>query len=238
MGPVKQLPLDVGLRELATFTSFVPGDAAAAVAALQGLAAGGAQQMTLWGPAGVGKTHLLQAVCHAARLAGHSSMYLPLGRLRAQGPGIVEGLAELEVICLDELHVVLGDRAWERALCHLINQVRDYRHALVMALRDNPGQVTTALPDLGSRLLWGPVFWIGSQDDAVKLAVLQHRAQQRGFELPEPVGYFLLNRYQRDLVSLLALLERIDNASLAAQRRVTIPFIREILQAEQNRTNL
>ncbi len=232
MGPVKQLPLDVGLRELATFTSFVPGDAAAAVDALQGLAAGGAQQMTLWGPAGVGKTHLLQAVCHAARAAARSSIYLPLALVREEGPGILEGVAELEVICLDELQAVLGDREWEWALFRLINQVREYPHALVMALRDNPRQVTTALPDLGSRLLWGPVFWIGSQDDAVKLAVLQHRAQQRGFELPDQVGYFLLNRYQRDLVSLLALLERIDNASLAAQRRVTIPFIKEILYAE------
>jgi DnaA family protein len=58
---------------------------------------------------------------------------------------------------------------------------------------------------------------------------LQLRARQRGFELPDDVAHYLLRRAPRDPASLFALLDRLDYASLAAQRKLTIPFVRELL---------
>ncbi len=226
---MRQLPLDLDIYEQTDFATFVPGQAEAVVAALQRLAAEGGEQIVLWGAAAVGKTHLLQAVCHAAAKRAGKGMYLPLRQLVNAPAGILTGLAEVGLVCVDDLHTVIGDLAWELALVELIDIARLYRHGLVLALQDNPVHLHTALPDLGSRLIWGTVFNLVYQDDATKQAILQQYAKRRGFELSTESTDYLLSRYPRDLHSQIALLAKIDRASLSEQRRVTVPFIKGVL---------
>jgi DnaA-homolog protein len=227
----RQLTLNLRPRDEATFAKFHPGANRAAVHALVALAGmpGGAQQMYLWGARGIGKSHLLQAVCHQAALQRRGCVYLPLAQFEALDAGLLDGLGAIDTVCIDDLDAVAGLAAWERGLFNLINAVRDAGHRLVLASTQNPAHMALMLPDLGSRLVWGPVFYLRALDDATRLDLLKARAAQYGLELKDEVGRFLLNNYQRDAGSLLAALARLNEASLAAKRRLTIPFIKSVL---------
>jgi DnaA family protein len=124
---------------------------------------------------------------------------------------------------------VLGDSAWEKALFGLINEALASDSRLVFATGTAPAELDVTLADLRSRLLWGPVFRLEPPNDRDKLLILQHRAAARGFDLPDESARYLLTRYPRDLREQLRLLDRIDIATLAAQRRATLPFIKSVL---------
>lgn len=222
----RQLPLAIGLQDSATFDNFEPG---ANRALLHALASDGEPYLYFWGPAGCGKTHLLQAACRRAGEGGAQAVYLPARELVTLSPGVLEDLEALPLLCLDDVEALGGRPEWERALFDLFNRVRDAGGRLLAAGAHAPGGLGIALPDLVSRLSWGPVFHIEALDDADKLRALQRRARCRGLELPAEVGRYLLQRAPRDMPSLFALLERLDAASLAAQRRLTIPFVRRLL---------
>ncbi len=230
---VQQLALRMWLRESATFANYVYGSNGQVVTSLQQACGGGAERFIyLWGSNSVGKSHLLQAACHTAAATGEGSVYLPLSE-----PGLVpemlDGLEQMAVVAVDNLDAIAGNRSWETALFHLYNRIRDQGHGvlLVAANQPLPAQPLT-LPDLHSRLAWGLVFQLHSLSDAEKLAALQQRADQRGFELSEEVGRYLLRHYQRDMTALFELLELLDQRSLAQQRRLTIPFVKEVIGTE------
>lgn len=220
------MTLRVGLRDSATFANFLAGDNAAALHLLQ---QGGEPFVYLWGGQGSGRTHLLQAACHAESAHGGSPAYLPLAALARAGTAVLDGLEQMSLVCLDDLQAVAGQGAWEEGLFHLYNRVRDAGGRLLAAADAGPAVLGVQLADLRSRLSWGPVFQLQSLDDAGKLAALQLRARARGMELGAEVGAYLLRRCPRDMHALFELLERLDQASLAAQRRLTIPFVRELI---------
>ncbi|WP_420824459.1 DnaA regulatory inactivator Hda [Sulfurivermis fontis] len=222
----RQLTLRIGLRDSATFANFLPGDNAAALHLLQ---QGGEPFIYLWGAGGSGRSHLLQAACHAVTAGGGSPAYLPLAGLADTGVAMLDGLEQMSLVCLDDLQAVAGNAAWEEALFHLYNRVRDAGGRLLAAADASPVTLGIQLADLRSRLAWGPVFQLQPLDDAGKLAALQLRARARGMDLSEEVGTYLLRRCPRDMQALFELLERLDQASLAAQRRLTIPFVRELI---------
>jgi len=218
-----QLPLRLQLRDSATFDNF--HDEGNELA-LQALRAGGGDSLYLWGPAGCGKSHLLQAACHAAP----GAVYLPLGGIAGAQPAIFEGLEAIPVVAIDDLGLVAGAADWEAALFHLYNRIREAGGRLLLAAEGSPAALGFRLPDLVTRLGWGLVFRLQPLGDAGRRRALQLLARHRGFELPDEVADYLLRRQPRDMNSLFALLERLDEASLAAQRRLTIPFVRGLLQ--------
>jgi len=230
-----QLPLDLRLRESSRFDTFEPeasGLAAATVHRLATAGTAGERQVFLHGPAGTGKTHLLQAACHAAYAAGHSCVYLPLADFAAGDPAdVLEGIDRIDLLALDDLQAVSGGREdWEPALFGLINRVRDGTGKLLLAARSAPEALGCTLPDLVSRFVWGPVFRLDLPGDSSIKAILRMRAAARGLRLGEGVADYLLRHESRDLESLLELLDRLDLAALAEQRALTIPFIREQLR--------
>ncbi|HID49852.1 MAG TPA: DnaA regulatory inactivator Hda [Chromatiales bacterium] len=222
-----QLTLGIGLRDSATFASFLSDGNELVVRALQDEAEA---MVYLWGPTGSGRTHLLQALCHQAVHRGAPPAYLPLRDLVSLSPAMLEGLEQQAVIGIDDVQAVAGTPQWEEALFHLYNRVRGAGHRLVVSGDAAPHGLGLALPDLVTRLGWGPVFRLAPLDDAGKRRALQLRAQSRGMELSDEVAAYLLRRSPRDMASLFALLERLDQASLAAQRKLTIPFVRQLLR--------
>lgn len=227
----QQLALNIRLRAEATFAAYYPARNEAAVHALQTMAEepGGARQAYLWGAAGTGKSHLLQAVCHRTSARGQRSVYLPLAQLRTIDADVLEDLGEVHAVCIDDVDAIAGCSRWEHALFNLINAVRDANHRLVLASKDNAAGLPLKLADLHSRLVWGPVFHLNALDDMAKLALLKARARESGLALRDDVARYLLHNCRRDTGSLLDALARLDAASLVAQRRVTIPFIKEVL---------
>ncbi|MES2819355.1 MAG: DnaA regulatory inactivator Hda [Pseudomonadota bacterium] len=232
MKPI-QLPLGVRLRDDATFANYYPGANAAALGYVERLCdpdAGWTESLIyLWGGPGVGRSHLLQAACLRVEQAGEQALYLPLGELVSHGPALFDNLEQCELVCLDDLDAVVGRAEWEEALFHLFNRLRDSGRRLLLAAGSAPRELAVQLPDLQSRLTQALVFQLCSLSDEDKLRALQLRASRRGLHLSDEVGRFILTRGERSMSALFALLERLDQASLQAQRKLTIPFLKEIL---------
>ncbi|MBA3582591.1 MAG: DnaA regulatory inactivator Hda [Gammaproteobacteria bacterium] len=224
-----QLALNIHLPETATLAAFIAADNADLVALLNAMALGHSElQAYVWGESGVGKTHLLQAACHVANSAGLRSVYIPLDVAMSYGANALEGLDALDLVCLDELHLLAGQADWERALFNLINELRSRQARLILASR-KPVSYAWQLADLQSRLSWGPVYQLRSLSDQQKAEVLIKRAALRGLVLKEDVADYMLSRYPRNLAILCDILQTLDRASLAEQRALTIPFVKQIL---------
>jgi DnaA family protein len=222
---MRQLPLGVRLQDRTSFASFLAGDNGLPLAAVQRTASGtGERCVWLHGPAGSGKSHLLQALCAAVP----GSAYFPLAQLLASGPDVLEGAEQLTAVALDDLHVVAGDAGWERRLFALYNDCDAHATRLVIAARHPVTGLGVVLPDLRSRLASMPHFAMRPLDEAQQREALQRRAAQRGLELPDETVRYLQRRYARDMSSMQALLDRLDAASLEEQRRLTVPFIRQV----------
>lgn len=227
-----QIPLAMRLRERAVFDSFVAGPNALAVQALRATARGEARE-ALWlsGPAGVGKTHLLQALCAEAQHGQRASAYLPLRELRELGAEVLSGWQQMQVLAIDDLEAVAGDRAWEQALFGLHREAQERGAVLVATAREPPQALPFALPDLASRFAAATLLPLRPLDEAQQREALRLRAQARGLDLPEETALYLQRRFPRDLPTLYQLLDTLDEAALAAQRRVTVPFIRSVLES-------
>ena len=217
-----QIPLQIRLNDNATFDNFFIADNAQAVSLLQSKE----PFVYLWSASAAGKTHLLQAVCHPHRQA----IYLPLSEHQLWSPEIFEGLEQHALLCLDDVQTIAGDPDWERGLFNLFNRVREMKGRLIVTANCSPASLHIKLADLASRLSWGVSLRLNELTDEQKVKALSMRAQLRGFNMAEDVASYLLKHCPRDLHSLFAILDKLDDASLQAQRRISIPFIKQCLQ--------
>ncbi len=235
----QQLPLGLRLRDASSFENFYPGDNAQAVESLRDLLrespmVKGPRIFYLWGESATGKTHLLEAACRHAQALGATARYLPLS-LPELSPAVVEAAERDFLICLDDVQKVAGNASWETALFAIYELACATGARLAVAANSIPAHAGFRMPDLATRLAAGRVYQLHRLSDDAKTDALSLRARNRGFDLPPEAARYIVQRYPRDLRSLFALLDRIDTASLARQRRVTIPFLREIEAAETER---
>ena len=228
---INQLTLGVGLKDEATFTNYYASQNGPLVQELKKTASGTGERVIYFcGSGGQGCTHLLQASCHEATHHKQTSVYLPLTSLIEYSPAIFEGLDSLKLICIDDVHLIAGKPQWEEAFFHAYNRIHDAGGSLIVTANVMPKALGLALPDLVSRLSWGVAFQLQGLTDAEKLSVLIMRAERRGMTLSEEVGKFILHHCPRHMSTLFAALEALDKASLAAQRKLTVPFVKTVLQ--------
>jgi DnaA family protein len=231
---MEQLPLRVGPPDQAVFENFFAGANAPLVHALREIATVARRAVLwAWGPPESGRTHLLQAAVNAAGAAAQRAAYLPAGDTTL-GPAAVDGFGGLDLVCVDDVDAVAGDEAWERALFLLFEQQRQAGARLVLTARSAPLHAPFTLPDLASRLSSGATFRVQPLTDDEKREALQQRAAWRGLELPDDVAGYLLTRAERGTAALFGLLDRLDSESLAAQKRLTVPFVRAVLEAARS----
>jgi DnaA family protein len=226
---MRQLPLGVQLKERATFASFLTARNVELVTHLRHVATTTPPGATwLAGPHTAGKSHLLQAVC-AATAPGKRAAYLPLESLLPFGPAAIEGAEQLDLACFDDVASVAGLDDWEARLFSIWQRAQERGGTLLFAARENPAQVAFTLADLKSRLASSAVFAVRELNDEEQLEALYLRASLRGFELPPETARYLQRRFPRDMRSLCEVLDTLDDAAFAAQRRLTVPFLKEIL---------
>lgn len=227
---MQQLPLDVRLADHAVFDSFHAAGNELLVHQLRaGATTPGQPPLWLWASPGQGKTHLLQATVALAAAQGRRAAYVPLDASPALPAGVLDGMGTLDLVCLDDLQAVAGQSGWESSLFRFYEALRNTGGNLVLAADGPPAGLVFGLPDLASRLKSGATFRVHALDDEGRLCALQMRARFRGFELPDETGRYLLARVGRGVAELFQLLDQLDRAALAAQKQLTIPFVRQVL---------
>lgn len=229
---MSQLALPLKLQDHAVFESFLPTGNEALVAFLRDTVA------SINGPGGwirgagsTGKTHLLQAVCECAQ---DDAQFLPVADFVEAGPDILEGLSNRQFVCLDDVDAVSGDANWELKLFSLYNALVDAGGVLLCSAAAAPRDCGFELADLVSRFSRLPTFHLHPLDEAERIEALQLRARHRGLDLPTESASYLLTRSTRDMASLYALLDKLDAEAMIAKRRLTIPFVKEVLSLNQS----
>ena len=234
---MQQIPLSVRLADRAVFASFLPAHNSEALQHVQRVAGGAAIGLTwLCGAGGSGKTHLLQAACAAASERMRAG-YVPLAQVAPLGVGVLEGLPQMQCLCLDDIDAVAGQIEWERGIFGLLREIEESGARLIVAAQAPPALSHFSLADLASRCAAGAVFQLRLLEEHEQQAALQLRARLRGLELPDETWHWLRKRFPRDMRTLYELLDTLDEAALTAQRRLTVPFIREVLRSARVRAD-
>jgi len=223
----RQLTLNVRLSDHACFENFLPGANEQAVHSVGELIDGGSGLLLLHGAQGTGKTHLLYSAQKAALAAARRAEYFSMS-----DEEVLDGLGRFDeagaLVCVDDIDRVAGDARLERFLFNLVEILRPTQSGLLLAGRKPPSECGYGLADLLSRLNSGASIRLSPLTDNDKAAAMRLRAQHRGFHLPTEVIAYVMKRFPRDTTALFTLLDRIDRYSLSAQRKVTIPLIREL----------
>ncbi|MFK7734019.1 MAG: DnaA regulatory inactivator Hda [Pseudomonadales bacterium] len=229
---MKQLVLGISLREHSDFANFKIGDKnQELVAALKKFSAQSVPAvMLLHGEKQTGRSHLLEASCAAASELGVSTAYLPMQELQSSNPvELLEGLDAVDLLAIDDLDLVLHDEHWAKALFHLYNRGQQNKQRLLCSAAHPPAQLQVALPDLQSRLSAALVYHVAALNDEERKDCLIQRAHLLGFVMNDDVANYVLARAERSMGNLLRLLHVLDQETLVHQRRLTVPFVKSVM---------
>jgi DnaA family protein len=226
-----QIPLPLTPRRDSRFEDFIPGPNAAVVESLKDMLDEAGSHVFLHGDEGSGKTHLLNALCLETRERGGRAYYLALKRLPGDAAAALQGVEGLDLVCVDDLHLVAGDRDWEEALFHGFNRIRETGGRLLVSSCKRLSALDINLPDLASRLAWGLQLPLKPLSDADKLAVISRHSDALGLGLGEDVQQYLIKHCERSVAALIGTVEELHQVALTNKRRITIPLAREVLRS-------
>lgn len=230
MSAVPQLPLALHYPQDERLETFI-GAPDGALAQLRAIAVGSSPDWVyLEGAAGTGKTHQALAMCSNAEQAGRTPTYVPLSAVVGRVRAVLEGLEQRDLVVLDGLDAVAGGRDDEVALFDFHNRARAAGTAVMYTAQAAPAELGLVLPDLRSRLGQCVRVVLQALDEEGRAAVLRDRALRRGLSIDEASIEWLLSHSGRELGGLITLMDWLDRESLAAKRRITVPFLRQVLE--------
>ena len=224
----EQFPVQFEFQSNQNFSTFYPGNNEEIVNHLQQIFINNEQQIFLWGDKGTGKTHLLQSLSQEAN-SRHKTLFYYSLEDDLPDPAMLEGLENFDLVCVDNIEQIAGNNEWEQAFFNFYNLHRDANNKLVVTANCPPKYLAIQLPDLKTRMSWGLTLKLKALSDEQQLNALIYKANDLGFEIPVKVGRFLITHYARDLPSIWTLLDKIEQATLAAKRKLTIPFLKQIM---------
>lgn len=229
----EQLPVTFEFNTNQTFDDFFPGGNQEILNHLHNTLAGrGEAYIVLWGETGFGKTHLLQACCAEAQKYGLIVFYFDCAGFSTLTPELFDGLETYELLCLDNIHALCGRQDLEAAFFNFFNRHRDRQHRLILASAQQPKSLAFSLPDLQTRLNWGLSLKLQALSDDDKISALPFKARRMGLEVTPQTAKYLLSRYDRSLSALWSALDKLDKASLANRRKLTVPFLKQVLKLD------
>lgn len=228
-----QLALPFASSQFHLFDNFIVGDNQELIERLQEVTLGATADTAITfvtADSGNGKTHLLNACCNLANDNNTTAAYVDLDSADSLKPEMMEGLERFHLICIDNIDAILLDREWEVAIFDLINRVLELATGhIVMTAQKMPKLMSFRLPDLASRLVWGQCMTIKPLQDDYRMELIKMMAHNAGLKLSDDLANFLMSRLPRDLHSLTEAMRTLDQSSLEAKRKLTIPFAKEVL---------
>ena len=232
----EQLTLQFNSNAEQSFASFYTGNNVELVSHLTNIANQlGEQQLFIWGAEGTGKSHLLQACCQAAYQNGLTSFYLDLSEHILADSSILEGLESFDLVCIDNIHHCANNKEWELGLFNFYNRQRANDKALVISGNCPPKFLMVQLPDLKTRLSWGLTLKLHDLLDDDLIAAFTCKAKYLGLDISPSVGEFIKKNHTRNAADLWRLLPKLEQATLVAKRKLSIPFLKEILSSEDGK---
>ena len=226
-----QIPLALALQDKPGFELFVVGNNTEVLHSIKSIAKGIKHTgLYVWGPDGSGVSHLLQAACMHAHDQNQAVAYVPLTDQAILDPDLLENMDNMDMVCIDDLDLVCGKLYWEQAILHLYNRLRENKRSLLIGAHTSPQALAMQLQDLKSRMSWDLVYHLQALNDVDKIEVLQRRADARAYRLPREVAEYIVSRSRRSLPNLLSILDGLEQATLAEQRKLTIPFVKAYLE--------
>ncbi|MDE0309393.1 MAG: DnaA regulatory inactivator Hda [Acidiferrobacterales bacterium] len=222
----KQTVVPVRLSNPSTFGNFLPGENLATLSVLHDFleCKVNSKVCHLWGPMGTGKTHLLLAVANVS----DDSIYLPLMELNLD-PSCLDELSRNTLVCLDDVHSIAAQPAWENALFDLFERIENQNQRLLVSSRFRPADMRFSLKDLVNRFQGRQSLKLDPLSNENLAKLLERQAARRGLTIEESAIQFILSRFSRDVHSLMRLLNEIDTA-VETRRKVTIPFLRRLIE--------
>ena len=227
---MEQLLLPVSISEHMVFDSFYPGPN---IEIYQSIKTDSQKFLWIAGAKGSGKTHLLQAALHQCFSFSKKGLYIPMHDFNEFDPEILDNLDQLDLICIDDIDCILGKRIWEEKLMGLYERLKTTKSKLVVGSFESPKGTHFHLPDLASRFTMFMVHRLELLSEPETIFAIQLHANARGFDLPDDCAKYLIRRVQRDLGSLIEIIQILDYESLSKKRKLTIPFIKSILNLGQ-----
>jgi len=232
---IRQLILDIQLHDQMNFANFFIGNNIQLINILKNLSiVGGPFSIFIYAQTGLGKSHLLNAVCQLFSDKYIPVAYLPLEDVKQFELNILDNIENLDLLCIDDIHLIAGNHAWEKAIFHCFNNILHNNKKIVITSNIPPQYIPFKILDLKSRMLGGLIYPIFELNDDEKISSLKLKAKIRGINLNTRVAKFLLNHYDRSQNKLFDFLEKIDRETLEAKRKITVPFLKVILQKNFN----
>ena len=223
---MRQIPLDVSLSEYMTFETFYLGPNKSVVDSLRD-----EKNQLIWlaGLEGFGKTHLLHAFLNSHEHENKKVLYLPMSESQDFTPDILDNLAQYDLVAIDDIENIIGDMTWEEQLLKFYEDSYSTSNKILITANDTPKGLDFLLPDLSSRFNLALIERLRpmNEDEMIKAILIHSKA--RGFDLPEDSAKYLINRVPRDVSVLIDMIKLLDYESLSMQRKLTIPFIKTVL---------
>ena len=223
---MRQIPLDVSLSEYMTFETFYLGPNKSVVDSLRD-----EKNQLIWlaGLEGFGKTHLLHAFLNSHEHENKKVLYLPMSESKVFTPDILDNLAQYDLVAIDDIENIIGDMTWEEQLLKFYEDSYNTNNKILITANDTPKGLNFLLPDLSSRFNLALIERLRpmNEDEMIKAILIHSKA--RGFDLPEDSAKYLINRVPRDVSVLIDMIKLLDYESLSMQRKLTIPFIKTVL---------
>ena len=223
---MRQIPLDVSLSEYMTFETFYLGPNKSVVDSLRDQ-----KNQLIWvaGLEGFGKTHLLHAFLNSHEHENKKVLYLPMSESQDFTPDILDNLAQYDLVAIDDIENIIGYMTWEEQLLKFYEDSYSTRNKILITANDTPKGLNFLLPDLSSRFNLALIERLRpmNEDEMIKAILIHSKA--RGFDLPEDSAKYLINRVPRDVSVLIDMIKLLDYESLSMQRKLTIPFIKTVL---------
>ncbi|MBT8149095.1 MAG: DnaA regulatory inactivator Hda [Pseudomonadales bacterium] len=236
----RQFTLPLKFDSALAFATFWAGSNAQLVAHLIALSEGRAQGWAyIAGSHGSGVSHLLQASVNQASAAGQQVIYLSLQEMLIQAgehselnaAELMDAMEHYQLLCIDDIDALADQPLWQEALFYLLVKLQAQPNVrVIFGGSDGPNNLGLALADLRSRLAGATQFRLQPYSDTDKLRIMQYHAAQRGCEISDEVAQYIVQRFSRDLPSLIDAVHRLDQYAMSESRKLTIPFAKKILQ--------